>query len=76
MVGVVLAMYGLWQAIIRLPLGIAADWIGWRKPFIIACIGLLGAGAWLMGSASDIWQLLIGMGLFGIMALFGRKKRR
>ncbi len=32
LVGIVLSMYGLWQAIIRLPLGIAADWLGWRIP--------------------------------------------
>ena len=29
-VGMILSMYGLWQAIIRLPVGIAADWLGWR----------------------------------------------
>ncbi|MFN8457249.1 MAG: hypothetical protein U0401_21750 [Anaerolineae bacterium] len=23
-----LSMYGLWQALVRLPLGIAADWVG------------------------------------------------
>ena len=40
LVGVVLAMYGLWQAIIRLPLGIAADWFGRCKPFIVACFAL------------------------------------
>jgi MFS family permease len=40
LVGVVLSMYGLWQAVIRLPLGIAADWLGWRKPFIIVGLAL------------------------------------
>jgi MFS family permease len=49
LVGVVLSMYGLWQAIIRLPLGIAADWLGWRKPFIIVGLALAGLGAWAMG---------------------------
>jgi DHA1 family multidrug resistance protein-like MFS transporter len=34
LVGVVLSIYGLWQMMIRLPLGIVADWLGWRKPFI------------------------------------------
>ena len=28
MVGVVLAMYGLWQTLVRIPLGMAADWAG------------------------------------------------
>jgi MFS family permease len=45
-VGTILSMYGLWQALIRLPLGIAADWAGRRKPFIIAGFILSGLGAW------------------------------
>ena len=45
LVGVVLAQYGLWQALIRLPLGIVADWLGRRKPFIIVGFGLAGLGA-------------------------------
>jgi hypothetical protein len=43
LVGTVLSMYGLWQAIIRLPLGIVTDWLGWRKPFILIGLGLAGA---------------------------------
>jgi len=35
-------MYGLWQAFVRLPLGIAADWLGWRKPFILVCLAMSG----------------------------------
>ena len=34
MVGTALSMYGFWQAIVRLPLGIASDWLGRRKVFI------------------------------------------
>jgi len=68
MVGTVLAMYGLWQAIFRLPLGIVSDWLGWRKPFIIACILLVGAGAWLMGTADGVTQILIGRIFTGIAA--------
>ncbi|MFN2164692.1 MAG: MFS transporter, partial [Anaerolineae bacterium] len=30
LVGTILAQYGLWQAITRLPIGIAADWLGRR----------------------------------------------
>ncbi|HSJ54023.1 MAG TPA: MFS transporter, partial [Anaerolineae bacterium] len=37
-VGVILSQYGLWKAVVRLPLGIAADWIGRRKPFILGGI--------------------------------------
>ncbi len=68
MVGTVLAMYGLWQAFFRLPLGIVSDWLGWRKPFILACIVLLGVGSWLMGEADGVTQILIGRILTGVAA--------
>ncbi len=68
MVGVVLSMYGLWQAIIRIPLGIFADWLGWRKPLIIVGVVLAGLGAWMMGTAHGIPQLLIGRTLTGLAA--------
>jgi MFS family permease len=68
LVGVVLSMYGLWQAIIRLPLGIAADWLGWRKPFIIIGITLAGLGAWVMGVADHVNGLLLGRAITGLGA--------
>ena len=46
LVGTVLSMYSLWQALIRLPLGIVSDWLGRRKPFILVCMALSGLGAW------------------------------
>ncbi len=67
-VGIILAMYGLWQAIIRLPLGITADWLGRRKPFIVVCLVLVGLGAWLMGSADGAAQLLLGRMVTGLGA--------
>jgi MFS family permease len=68
LVGVVLSMYGLWQAIIRLPLGIAADWLGWRKPFIIVGFGLAALGAWVMGTASGVQGLITGRAITGLAA--------
>jgi len=67
-VGVVLAQYGLWQAIIRLPVGIAADWLGRRKPFILAGIVLAGLGAWVMGGAQGAEGLFIGRAITGLAA--------
>jgi MFS family permease len=55
LVGAILAQYGLWQAIIRLPLGIAADWLGRRKLFIVVGISLSGVGAYVMGNAKDMY---------------------
>ncbi len=68
LVGIILAQYGLWQAIIRLPLGIAADWIGRRKPFILVGLGLSGLGAYLMGTADTSSGLLVGRAVSGLAA--------
>ena len=68
MVGTVLSMYGLWQAVVRLPLGIGVDWLGRRKPFIIAGLILAGLGAWSMGTANDPTGLLVGRSITGIAA--------
>ena len=68
LVGVVLAQYGLWQGIIRLPLGIAADWLGRRKPFIIAGFALSGLGALMMGISGDVNGLVIGRAITGLAA--------
>jgi MFS family permease len=68
LVGVVLSMYGLWQAVIRLPLGIAADWTGRRKPFILLGLALAGLGALLMGTAPDVQGILIGRAITGLAA--------
>lgn len=66
LVGVILAQYGLWQAIIRLPLGIVVDWMGRRKPFIIAGVALAGLGAWIMGTADSASGLLVGRAITGL----------
>jgi len=67
-VGTVLSMYGLWQAIVRLPVGIAADWLNWHKPFVIAGLCMTGLGAWIMGGAGATNALLIGRALTGLGA--------
>ena len=67
-VGVVLSMFGLWQALIRLPLGITADWLGWRKPFILIGLGLAGLGAWVMGTTDTVNGLTIGRAVTGLSA--------
>jgi MFS family permease len=68
LVGIVLSMYGLWQAIIRLPLGIAADWLGRRKPFIVVGFALAGLGAWIMGAADGANGLIVGRAVTGLAA--------
>ena len=68
LVGVVLAMYGLWQAIIRLPLGIVADWVGRRKPFISGGFVFAAIGALTMGLARGVAGLAIGRAFTGFAA--------
>jgi len=68
LVGSVLSMYGLWQAITRLPLGITADWVGHRKPFIVGGLLLAGFGALVMATANNPTGLLIGRSMTGLAA--------
>ena len=68
LVGVVLAQYGLWQAVVRLPLGIAADWLGWRKPFIVVGLVLTGLGALTMGRSANVTGILVGRAITGLAA--------
>jgi MFS family permease len=67
-VGVVLSMYGLWQLLVRLPLGILIDWVGWRKPFIMVGLGVVAISALVMGHAQDITMLGFGRALSGVSA--------
>lgn len=68
LVGVVLAQFGLWQAALRLPLGIVVDWLGRRKPFILGGMVLAGLGAWMMGAAEGTSGLLAGRAITGLAA--------
>jgi MFS family permease len=68
LVGVVVAQYGLWQALARLPLGIAADSLGRPKPFLIIGFALSGLGALTMGLADGVTQLAVGRAITGLAA--------
>ena len=67
-VGFILSMYGLWQALIRLPIGIASDWLGRRKIFIIVGLALSGVGAWVMATGNDAAGLAVGRAITGASA--------
>jgi MFS family permease len=68
LIGTILSMYGLWQALTRLPAGIATDWLGRCKPFIAGGLALAAGGALLMGHAQTPQALLIGRSVTGIAA--------
>jgi len=67
-VGLVLSMYGLWMAFARLPMGIAGDLLGRRKPLIVFGIFLTAAGAVIMGRGNSIFTLAAGRALTGLSA--------
>lgn len=67
-VGLILSMYGLWQAILRFPLGIASDRIGWRKPFILSGFILSAVGALVMGTGATGLSLGVGRAITGLAA--------
>jgi MFS family permease len=51
-----------------LPLGIAADWLGWRKPFSIVGLALAGVGALILANASSAEGLAVGRAITGASA--------
>ncbi len=67
-VGVILSMYGLAQVLVRIPLGMAADGWGRRKPFVLTGLVMSGLGAWLLNSSNGPGGLLIGRALTGLAA--------
>lgn len=68
LVGLALAQYGLWQAVVRFPLGLTADWLGRRKPFIFSGFVLAALGAWIMNAAGDITGVAVGRAVTGLAA--------
>jgi predicted MFS family arabinose efflux permease len=67
-VGVIVSMYGLWQAVARYPLGILSDLVGRRKPFILIGLLLGAVGALVMLKAQGAPGLIIGRGITGLAA--------
>ncbi|MGE5603429.1 MAG: MFS transporter [Nitrososphaerales archaeon] len=68
LIGTILSMYGLWQALARLPVGIASDWLGRRKPFIAGGLALSAFGALVMAGARTPQALLVGRSITGLSA--------
>jgi MFS family permease len=67
-VGSVLAMYGLWQALVRIPVGISVDAVGRGKPFIIGGFAFAAAGALVIGLGDSIAAMTLGRSLTGFAA--------
>ena len=68
LVGIALGAYGLSQAILHIPFGMASDRWG-RKPVIYAGLLIFAAGSFLAAGADDIWTVIAGRTLQGAGAI-------
>lgn len=68
LVGLALGAYGLTQACLQIPFGLASDRWG-RKPVIVAGLLLFAAGSFLAAAAPDIHVMIIGRVLQGAGAI-------
>jgi MFS family permease len=68
LVGIALGAYGLSQAILQIPFGVASDRWG-RKPVIYIGLIVFAAGSFLAAAAGDIWTAIAGRTLQGAGAI-------
>ena len=68
MVGTIVASYAIAQLLLRIPIGVAADLIGRRRPFALASLALSGAAALWLAIAPDPWSLFWARSLTGLAA--------
>lgn len=68
LVGIALGAYGLTQAILQVPFGIASDRWG-RKPVIYFGLLLFAAGSFFAAAAGDIWTAIAGRAMQGTGAV-------
>lgn len=68
LVGIALGAYGLAQAVLQIPFGMASDRWG-RKPVIYIGLLIFAAGSFLAAGAGDIWTVIAGRTLQGAGAI-------
>jgi MFS family permease len=68
LVGAALGAYGLAQAILQLPFGMASDRWG-RKPVIVLGLAIFALGSFLAATATDIWTVIGARALQGAGAI-------
>lgn len=67
-VGVILSMYGLWMAVLRMPLGVVTDATGRNKPYLVGGVLMAGIGAVVMALGKTLGVLAFGRALTGVAA--------
>lgn len=68
MIGLALGIYGLTQAMLQIPFGIASDRYG-RKPVIVIGLLLFAVGSFVAAGASDLFMTIVGRALQGAGAI-------
>ena len=66
MVGLVVSSYAIAQLLLRIPIGVAADILGRRKPFAAAALACATAGAVGLALAPGPWSLFAARTLVGV----------
>jgi MFS family permease len=69
-VGIILGMYGFWQMVVRIPLGVFSDWVKDQKPLILIGFFLSGLGAVILAKAGNSSGLLLGRTVTALSASF------
>jgi MFS family permease len=67
-VGLAMGIYGLTQACLQIPFGLASDWWG-RKPVIIAGLVMFALGSFVSAWAPDLHWLILGRAVQGAGAI-------
>jgi MFS family permease len=67
-VGIMLSAYGVMQLLLRIPVGVASDLAGRRKPFVLAGLALAAAGALGFIWAPSPWLLVAARATTGLAA--------
>lgn len=68
LVGLAIGIYGLTQACLQIPFGVASDKFG-RKPVIIVGLILFALGSFIAAYATDLHQIIIGRSIQGAGAI-------
>ncbi len=67
-VGLAIGIYGLTQALLQIPMGMASDRFG-RKPVIVVGMLIFALGSWVAGATDDIGWIILGRALQGAGAI-------
>jgi len=67
-VGLAMGIYGLTQAFLQIPFGLASDWWG-RKPVIVAGLVMFALGSFVSAWAPDLHWLIAGRAIQGAGAI-------